>query len=114
MEEPIVMTPESTIKELEFALKHGIDFTKHHVSILLNTGEVQDICNKLGIRAKLEAVYQPAPDGHICERAYYVLSFMNNPYTDFATYFGIDLVSSENNYELCPEDNSDGEEEDDE
>lgn len=113
MEEPIVMTPESTIKELEFALKHNISFDKHHVSELLNIGEVQDICNKLGLRAKLEAVYS-APDGHSCERAYYVLSFMNNPYTGFATYFGIDLVSSGNDYELYPENNSDEEEEDDE
>ena len=108
MQEPVVMTPESTIKELEFALETGMDFTKHDVAELLNEIEVQDICNKLGLKANLRAVCVQKHDAYSCDRAYYVLSFgKKDKQCDFATYFGKDLVSSSNDYDLEPEEEDD-------
>lgn len=93
------MTVEGTKEELEFALRHGIDITKHDIPSLLTRYEVEKICEELGLKATLEAVVSQRGEYSICDRAYYVLKFMNkNSNIGFATYFGVDLVSSASNY----------------
>lgn len=103
MNEAIIMTEENTTEELLFALNNNLDFTKHYVDELLDPVSVSSICNKLNIRAKLEAnVYE---DGHR-KRAYYSLQFTraDSQYgVAIATYFGKTLVDSDNDYDIEPD-----------
>ena len=111
MREEIVMTKDETKEELKFAMKYGVDITKHRVVSLLNQHEVEDICRDLKLKAELRAVVSPRGEYSSYEHAYYILKFFkgNNATTDFATYFGEDLVSSDHNY-VVEIDNDEGEE----
>ena len=102
MGQEIVMTKCETKEELKFAMEHGIDITKHRVVSLLNRSEVEDICRDLNLKAEMQAVVNPRGEYSSYEHAYYILKFFkkNNAATDFATYFGEDLVSSYNNYTI--------------
>lgn len=101
MKQEIVMTKGETKEELKFAMEHGVDITKHRVVSLLNRGEVEDICRELNIKAEMYAVVSPCGEYSSYEHAYYILKFSEkNAPTDFATYFGEDLVSSYNNYTI--------------
>ena len=101
MEQEIAMTKYGTKEELKFAMEHGVDVVKHHIVSLLNRGEVEDICKDLNLKAEMYAVVSPCGEYSSYEHAYYVLRFSKkNAPTDFATYFGEDLVSSYNNYTI--------------
>lgn len=93
------MTAEGTIRELQFALEHGIEFTKHDIFALLNRPEVEKVCNELGVKAELHASFMEGYDGEPY-RAYYVLSFYRDAEckSSFGTYFGIDLVTKSMEY----------------
>lgn len=101
MEQEIVMTKYGTKGELQFAMNHGVDITKHHVVSLLNRSEVEDICRELNLKAEMQAVVSPRGEYSSYEHAYYILKFSKKDApTNFATYFGEDLVSSNNNYTI--------------
>lgn len=93
------MTTEGTIRELKFALGHGIEFTKHNIFTLLNRHEVEKVCNELGIKAEMHATFMEGFDGQPY-RGYYVLSFYrgNECRSSIGTYFGIDLVTKSMDY----------------
>lgn len=101
MEQEIIMTKYGTKEELKFAIEHGVDINKHHIVSLLNRDEVEDICRDLNLKAEMHAVVSPRGEYSSYEHAYYILKFSKkNASTDFATYFGEDLVSSSNNYTI--------------
>lgn len=101
MEQEIVMTKYGTKGELQFAMNHDIDIVKHHIVSLLNRDEVEDICRDLNLKAEMYAVVSPRGEYSSYEHAYYILKFYKkNAPTDFATYFGEDLVSSYDNYTI--------------
>lgn len=101
MEQGIVMTKYGTKGELQFAMEHGVDITKHRVVSLLNRNEVEDICRDLNLKAEMHAVVSPRGEYSSDEHAFYILKFSKkDALTDFATYFGEDLVSSQNNYTI--------------
>lgn len=101
MEQEIAMTKYGTKEELKFAMEHGVDIVKHHIVSLLNLDEVEDICRDLNLKAEMYAVVSPRGEYSSYEHAYYILKFYKkNAPTDFATYFGEDLVSSYNNYTI--------------
>ena len=101
MEQEIVMTKYGTREELKFAMEHGVDITKHRVVSLLNRDEVEDICKDLNLKAEMYAVVSPRGEYSSYEHAYYILKFYKKgASTDFATYFGEDLVSSYDNYAI--------------
>ena len=103
MNEAIIMTEKGTTEELLFALNNDLNFSKHQIDELLDPVSVANICNKLNVRASLEAnVYE---DSHR-KRAYYSLQFTraDERYgVAVATYFGKTLVDSDNNYTIEPE-----------
>jgi len=103
MEEPKIMTVAETIEELAFAMKHGFDFTKHDLNQLLNENEVREVCEKLNISAELEPTFMVKDSlGH--SRAYYVLSFYKiGEYTNIASYFSTDIITSEDGWVVSPE-----------
>ena len=102
MEQEIAMTKYGTKEELKFAMEHDVNITKHNNVSLLNRDEVEDICRDLNLKAEMYAVVSPRGEYSSYEHAYYILKFYkeNNDTTDFATYFGEDLVSSYNNYTI--------------
>lgn len=103
MEEPKIMTVAETIEELAFAMKHGFDFTKHDLNQLLNENEVREVCEKLNISAELEPTFLKK-DGSSSFRAYYVLSFYKiGEYTNIASYFSADIITSEDGWVVSPE-----------
>ena len=96
MEEPKIMKVAETIEELDFAMRHGFDFTKHNFIQLLNEHEVREICKKLNINAELEPQFMEK-DSLGVKRAYYVLSFYKaGDYVNksIVSYFSEDLISS--------------------
>ena len=84
------MIPEEVEAELKFAMEHGLSIDKHDMT-LLNVLEARAIAQKLSVRVSLEATFLDN------RRAYYVMQFGN-----FATYFGRDLVTSDDNYTYDP------------
>lgn len=107
----IIMTEESTLNELEFALAHGINFTKHCVDELLDPVGVQTVCNKLGVRAKLQANFYSDNNR---KRAYYSLSFNKNDCrwgNAIGIYCGVTLFDSDAEYEYEIEPESEEEDE---
>ena len=103
MEQEVIMTKYGTKGELQFAINHGVDITKHHIVSLLNRDEVEDICRDLNLKAEMYAVVSPRGEYSSYEHAYYILKFYKKGApTDFATYFGEDLVSSYDNYTIEP------------
>lgn len=100
MEEQKIMTVAETIEELDFAMRHGFDFTKHRYNELLNREEVSYVCQKLKVNAKLEANVL-AKEGTKYFNAYYTLQFekpTNSGTNIVAVYFSDDIISSEENY----------------
>lgn len=105
MEEPKIMTVAETIEELDFAMKHGFDFTKHNFAQLLNENEVREVCEKLNISAELEPTLLKI-DGSNSFRAYYVLSFYKiggYTNTNIASYFSDDIIKSGDGWVVSPE-----------
>lgn len=105
MEEPKIMEVAETIEELDFAMKHGFDFTKHNLTQLLNEIEVREVCKKLNINAELEPTFMEK-DSFGKSRAYYVLSFyVKGEYSnkDIASYFSEDIITSEDGFVVSPE-----------
>lgn len=101
MEQKIVMAEYGTKEELKFAMEHSVDITKHRVISFLNRDEVEDICRDLNLKAEMYAVVSPRGEYSSYEHAYYILKFSKKDApTDFAAYFGEDLVSSDNNYTI--------------
>lgn len=109
MEEQKTMTVAETIEELDFAMKHGFDFTKHDFTQLLNENEVREVCKKLNISAELSPTFM-AKDSLGHSRAYYVLSFYKiGEYAnkDIASYFSADIITSKDGWVVSPEEEKD-------
>ena len=105
MEEPKIMNVAETIMELDFAMRHGFDFTKFNLSQLLNEIEAREVCEKLNISAELEPKFLKK-DGSNSFRAYYVLSFYKiGEYSNknIANYFSVDIIRSEYGWVVSPE-----------
>lgn len=105
MEEPKIMTVAETIDELDFAMRHGFDFTKHNFAQLLNENEVREICERLNINAELKPTVIKE-DNSNSFRAYYVLSFYKiGEYSDevIAHYFSDDVIKSGDGWVVSPE-----------
>mgnify|MGYP003300717353 CR=1 FL=1 len=100
MEEPKIMNIRETIEELDFAMRHGFDFTKHGFAQLLNMNEAMEVCEKLNINAELEPTFMEK-DSFGKSRAYYVLSFYKiDEYSNkkIASYFSADIITSEDGW----------------
>ena len=109
MEERRILNEKTALAELKFAIEHKIDFCAHNIDELLSPDEIQNICNELKIKAKIYASFMTDTS---YKRAYYILDFYReNGFTDssIGTYFGIDLVSSNNDKKFEPEDEEDQE-----
>ena len=103
MEERRILNEKTVLTELKFAIEHKIIFTTHNIDELLSPDEIQNICNELKIKAKIYASFMTDTP---YKRAYYILDFYReNCFTDssIGTYFGIDLVSSNNDKKFEPE-----------
>lgn len=87
------MTYEETLEELEFAIQHGVDFTKHNLDRLLSKDDVERMAGRLGLIAEYRACFMDDT------RAYYVLSFSSKTNKhNLATYFGRDVISQHDGY----------------
>lgn len=109
MEERRILNEKTVLAELKFAIEHKIHFTTHNIDELLSPDEIQNICNELKIKAKIYASFMTDTS---YKRAYYILDFYReNGFTDssIGTYFGIDLVSSNNDKKFEPEEEEDQE-----
>ncbi len=93
MSEYRAMTYEETLEELEFAMEHSINFTKHNLDRLLSKDDVERMARRLGIVAEYRACFMDD------SRAYYVLSFNSKTNKhNLATYFGKDVISQCDGY----------------
>ena len=101
MNEYKTMTYEETLEELEFAMKHSIDFTKRNIDRLLSKDDVERIARRLGIVAKYK-VWIIEDD-----RAYCVLSFNDTKGEQlYGRYFGEDVISQYDSYTIDGSDDS--------
>jgi hypothetical protein len=86
---------EETIEELQFAISHGIDFTKHGFNMLLNRDAVEMIVRQLGIVAEYKAWIIEG------NRAYYSLSFRDTKSErNLGKYFSKDVISQHDSYTI--------------
>jgi hypothetical protein len=111
MEEPKIMTVAETIEELDFAMRHGFDFTKHNFAQLLNENEVREVCKKLNINAELKPTFMEK-DSFGKSRAYYVLSFYQfGEYSNknIASYFSANIITSDDGWVVSPEEEKEAE-----
>lgn len=97
----------TVLTELKFAIEHKINFTTHDIDELLSPDEIQNICNELKIKAKIYASFMTDKP---VQRAYYILDFYVGTNNSIGTYFGIDLISSNNDKKFEPEEEEDQEE----
>ena len=71
MEEYKTLDKETVLAELRFAIEHKIEFSKKELKEILSFGDVQDICNKLNINAKIQPIFVSGP----IRDAYHTLEF---------------------------------------